>query len=289
MNTQKNNKSIGFITMEKVENRPPGSVGSARIRGQWLWDHWNEAEEYRVGHPYDVMIFQKAYWREMMINFKGIKIFDLCDPDWLEPRPVVESMEYCDAMVTSTEALAKYLRKFIFDKPVICIPDRINLDEHNPRGEHTGTAKKVVWFGYSHNIHYIQKTFEFLIENDLELVIISNVPYRPPTGYDRLKITNINYNYDHVHENIKACDFALLPETDEDLRGKFKSNNKTLTAWALGMPVAKDPDDLTRFLNPDERNKERALRLQEVKDNWDVKISVEEYKSLIQDLQNRQK
>lgn len=275
---------VGIITMEKVENRPPGSVGSSRIRGKWLWDNWEDAEEFQIGNHYDVMIFQKAYWKEMLSQFNGIKIFDLCDPDWLEPRPVVEAMQHCHAMVTSSQALADYVKKFVPDKPVICIPDRVELKEHTPRDIHVGTARKVVWFGYSHNIHYIQKTFDYLMDNNLELTIISNTPYTAPFGFDKLKIININYDAKSVNDNVKQCDIALFPDTTDDLRGKFKTNNKTLTAWALGLPVAKTPDDLVRFINPDERNKEREIRLQEIKDKWDIKISVLEYQSLIKDL-----
>lgn len=277
---------IGFATMEKIENRPINSVGSSRIRARWLSNYWPESEEYKVGVKYDVMVFQKAYWQEMMMQFKDIKIFDLCDPDWLEPRPVVESMEHCDAMVTSTTALANYLKQFITDKPVICIPDRLDLSLHSPRGKHEGTAKKIVWFGYTHNIQYLQKTFDFIIEKGLELVIISNIAYQPPHGFERLRVENLRYDADSVNERIKECDFAIFPPTIDDMRGLYKSNNKTITAWALGLPVAQSPEDLDRFMSPEERNKEQELRLAEVKERWDVKLSVQEYQNLIKQLQS---
>src|SRR3990167_32993 len=101
--------TVAFATMEKIDNRPYNSIGSSRIRARWLINHWDEAEEYQVGGKYNVMIFQKAYWQEMLESFTGKKIFDLCDPDWLVPRPVIESIEYCDAAVTSTETLAEFL------------------------------------------------------------------------------------------------------------------------------------------------------------------------------------
>lgn len=276
----------GFITMEKHENRRSNSVGSSRIRAAWLWKYWNEASEWEVGREYDVLIFQKAYWRSMMAEYEGIKIFDLCDPDWLDPKPVIESMQYCDAMVTSTPALAEYLQRFVKDKPVVCIPDRIDLEEHTPRGEHKGDAKKIVWFGYSQNFHYLDKTLQFLIDRNMELTVLSNAPFQIPVGINNFQVKNIVYekNWDvpSVHENIKNADLVLLPQTsDDDYRGKFKSNNKTLTAWALGLPVVSVPDDLERFISADVRNKERELRLKEIAQMWDVKLSVEEYKALI--------
>jgi hypothetical protein len=272
---------VGFATMEKVENRPLNSVGSSRIRARWYYKYWQEAEEYHVGGKYDVMVFQKAYWREMLESFEGIKIFDLCDPDWLEPRPVVESINLCHAAVTSTQALADYLKKFIKDKPIICIPDRVDLDEHKPKLKHEGTLKSVAWFGYAQNFHYLEKTFEFLIEKNIALTVISNVPPAMPMGYDRLRINTIDYNYKTLHEELIKYDAILMPDTTDDLKGTFKSNNKTLTAWALGLPVIKLPTDFDRFMSAEERQKEADLRLAEVREKWDVRLSVVEYKALI--------
>lgn len=280
--------NIGFATMEKIDNRMFNSVGSSRIRARWLINYWENSEEYKVGKKYDVMIFQKAYWQEMMEKFDGIKIFDLCDPDWLVPRPVVQVMDYCHAMVTSTEELAHYVRKFVTDKPVICIPDRLDLAEHKPRGVHEGRAERICWFGYHQNVHYIQNCFDFLIERNLKLTIISDLEYSTPPGYSKLDITNVNYSYESVHDEIKKHDMVLLPSTNSDLKGKFKSNNKTLTAYALGVPVVKEPQDLDMFMSADARNHEAAMREVEVREEWDVKQSVKEYKALIKQLQETQ-
>lgn len=281
---------IGFSTMEKSENRPLNSVGSSRIRARWVSKYWSDifpedqAEEFMAGRQYDVLVFQKDYWRTMMIQFKGIKIFDICDPDWLEPRPVIESIELCDACTTSTPALANYIKKFVKDKPVICIPDRVDLEEHLPRGEHQGKAQSIVWFGYAHNANYLFKTFDFILENDLELTIISEIPVVIPRGFENMKHKWIKYNYESLHEELKRHDMVLLPTTEDDLRGSFKSNNKVLTAWALGLPVVQSADDLERFMDPEERNKERAKRLEEVSQKWDVRLSVKEYKDLIEQI-----
>lgn len=275
---------VAFSTMEKIENRPVNSVGSSRIRARWLCNFWDQAQEYHVGEKYDVMIFQKAYWHEMLSKFEGIKIFDICDPDWLIPRPVVESAIMCDAVVTSTEALAEYLRKFIKDRPVICIPDRVNLDEHNPRGPHEGRARSVVWFGYQHNAHYLEKTYQFLIDKGLSLTVVADKPIDVPKQYEKLQLINIKYNYDTIHEELKKHDMVLLPNTSNDLKGEYKSNNKTLTAWALGMPVVSEPEDLDRFMDADSRNAERERVLKLIKEQWDVKLSVKEYQDLIEQI-----
>jgi len=275
---------IGWITMEKFENRPKDSVGSSRIRGRWVWKYWDEAEEYQIGQKYDVLIFQKAYWKTMLESFEGIKIFDLCDPDWLEPRPVFEAISHCQAVVTSTEALAEYVRKLVKDKPVVCIPDRIDLEAYPEyKKKHEGRAKEVVWFGYAQNQTCLAKTLPFLKERDLRLTVISNLPYNPSKSPEVGEINNIKYNHERINEELMKRDIVLLPEVP-GLRGKFKSNNKTLTAWALGLPAAKTPQDLDRFMDAEERTKEGLKRRKEVETKWDVRESVKEWKELLSKL-----
>ncbi len=281
------NKSVGICTMEKFDNRPANSVGSSRIRAKWLLNYWDEAEEFVIGKKYDVMIYQKVYWKEMMTRFEGIQIIDICDPDWLEKKPVFEFFDLADAVVTSSQALADYIQRFRPEQRVLCIPDRVYLPEHEPRKEvHEGVGRSAVWFGYSHNTHYLYKTFEQLIMNNIKLTVISNEPFMPPYAYKALQVENVPYDYSTIHKELIKHDFVLLPEPVEDTKGQYKSNNKTLTAWALGMPVVSMPEDLKRFLNPEERAKESALRLQEIKDKWDVKYSVDEYRKLIEELQD---
>ncbi len=67
---------IGFVTFEKTSNRPRNTIGSTRIRARWVYEAWEEAEEYQIGKEYDVLIYQKVYWEDMMQNFNGIQILD---------------------------------------------------------------------------------------------------------------------------------------------------------------------------------------------------------------------
>jgi len=283
-----NMKTIGIITMEKVENREFNSVGSSRIRARWLLPYWEEAEEYHIGRKYDVLIFQKAYYKKMLQDFQGIKIFDICDPDWLEPKPVFETISYCNAVVCATETLAEYIKKFVKNKPIIIIPDRVNLDEVKIiHPEHKEKAKTCVWFGYSSNLIYVERTFDFLASMGLSLTIISETTMALPQT--KLDYKFIKYRFNLINEEVVKYDFVIMPDTSPDTldlngRLKYKSNNKTIQSWAWGMPVAYNPKDIERFMSGEEREKERLLRLKEVKEKWDVRLSVKEYKELILEL-----
>lgn len=271
---------IKFLTMERMENRPVNQVGSSRIRARWVYKYWDEADEFTIGDNPDVLIFQKAYWKDMLEQFKGIKILDICDADWLDPRPVFETISCCDAVVTSTEPLAEYIRK-LTDKKVVCIPDRLDMDEMNPyKLKHEGDLKSAVWYGYSQNQDALDKTVEHLKQRGISLTVISNQPYSSHPSYGSFKVNNVKYAYDKTNEEIIKHDIVLLP-SPEGIRGKYKSNNKITNAWGLGMPVAVEPSDLDKFKTQESREEERKLRMAEVVKDYDVKISVVEWKELI--------
>jgi len=282
-------KKIAFATMEKFDNREINSVGSSRIRARWLINDWPEAEEYIIGKKYDVLVFQKVYWSAMMKAFEGIKILDLCDPDWLENKPVFQYVDMADAIVTSTQALADYIKKLRPNALVKYIADRVYLPEATPvHTKHEGQLKKLVWFGYSHNVHYLTNTYDEIIKRGIELTAISNAPIEPPLMYrGKINIVNVVYNYDTVNREMVKADAVLMPEPSGDEKAKFKSNNKTVQAWALRMPVIKTPEDLDKFTNAEEREKEAEEKRQEVEKNWDSKLSVQEYRDLILEIKGR--
>ena len=202
--------TIGICTFEKFSNRKKDSIGSSRIRAKWLLPYWHEAEEYIIGNSYDIIIYQKVYWENMMTEFKGIQILDLCDPDWLEGRDVFKFVDMADAVVTSTQALADYMQKLRPNKKIVCIPDRVKIDAHDPKTTHIGPAKKVVWFGYSGNIKYLEPAFDEIIKRGLELTIISDKPYKPSMIYQTLKMTHVLYEYPKVHKDIIEHDIVTI-------------------------------------------------------------------------------
>lgn len=267
----------GILTFEAWHGKQ--NIGSSRIRGHWLIKYWKEAELFQQGAKYDAVIFQKVYWLEYLKNFKGVKILDLCDPDWLDTVPIVEVIDECDAVTTSTRTLKEAVEQFT-DKPVFFIPDRQDLKAHPYiKKEHKGKAEWAVWFGYSHNAKVLDRTIRTLRKNNLKLKVISNC--RPP--YSKADM-NVRYDWEDpefdFNKEVASCDFVLMPP-DTRPRGKFKSKNKIFTAWALGVPVVSTKQELTEFLDPGKRQKEHEL-LEERRKVLDVRISVKEFKELIQ-------
>ncbi|HBX15888.1 MAG: hypothetical protein UV20_C0009G0036 [Candidatus Magasanikbacteria bacterium GW2011_GWA2_42_32] len=273
---------IAFLGFDQWQGK--FNIGSSRIRCDWPIKYWQEAERFKQGRYYDVIIFQKAYWIDYAKTYKGIKILDICDPDWMEAGSrVIEMMQYVDAITTSSIELAKAAVHFT-NKPIWFIPDRIDLDSHRDRKEHTGRAKSVVWFGYSHNFPTLHQATKPLIDLGLDLIVISDSPFHPAANFvNKIDITNIAWGPNTVNRDILRGDIVINPKLSTG-RFKFKSTNKTLTSWALGMPVVENDKELKFFLEEKNRKDEAAKRLVEIKEKWDVKYSVEEYKKLINDL-----
>lgn len=269
---------IGFILFDNVGGKK--DAASSRLRGRNLMKYWPEAEEFVQGENYDVVIFQKVYQYEMAKQFKCIKILDICDPDWMDGARIVEFIGYMDAITVPTKEMKDYLDQ-LTDKPVVIIPDRQDLKFNDKIKVHKGIAKKVVWFGYSGNSTILKGTEFILKKCNLDLTVISDLR-RPYPYADK----NIKWKLETVNDEILRNDIVLMPQSTKG-RFKYKSNNKTTKSWALGMPVANTPEDIVRFLSAKERQRESEIRLKEVKEKWDVRLSVRELKDLIKKLKNK--
>ena len=179
-------KTVGILTFQQFHGRK--HIGSSRIRGEWLVKYWKEAELFRMGERYDIVIYQKSYFVQHAKAFKGIKILDLCDPDFMSfAYRTVEMIEECDAVTVSTKALQEVISKFT-SKPVIYIPDRMDLTFHKEIKKHSGKAKIAVWFGYTTNFPLLDTTINCLIKNKLNLIVIANKDYQLPVGLDKIEI-----------------------------------------------------------------------------------------------------
>jgi len=277
---------IGVLPFRKFEGKL--QVGSSTIRCDWLVKHWPEAEEFRYGQPYDVIIYQKAYWPEHAKLVEGVKILDICDADWFHwGYRTKEMIGEVDAITCSSWLLTKAIRNFT-NKPVVYIPDRLDLDIFKPIEVKDRQAKKIGWFGYSHNFFALHPAIVHLIKLDLELLVLSEKEYHPPSGYDKkIEYKTLGFDWDTLREDFSDIDMVLNPRSDKG-KWAYKSDNKTSISRALGLPVAFTPADITKFMDPEARRNESKIGLKEVKEKRDVNISIIQYKELIKKI-NKQK
>ena len=276
---------IRFFSFSQFRNKNP-VAGSTQIRVNQLLKYWDDAELYTYGENPDVLIFQKVYIAvdyQFPAHFKGIKILDICDPDWLDGRTTVKEMvDAMNAVTCPTEAIAEFIRQFT-DKPVVVIPDRFDLSLIPARKIHKGMAKKVVWFGYSHNAEILRYALPVLEELGLKLHIISdNDPIinryseRDPKEY----YTFSKYDEDTIYDELMKADIALLPKGARP-HDVFKSNNRTVKSILAGLPVAHTADKLRELMKPEAREAEINSVYNQTRKDYDVIKSVEQYKVLI--------
>lgn len=270
-----------IITCQRFHGRQPGTMGSSVIRGDWLVKNWPELRAWKTGMVADAMIFQKVYWSYFMKDFPGRKVLDMCDPDWKSGEmKLIETANLVDAITCSNDNLTRAVAEVVKDRPVITIPDRLDLSLFTGRKQHYVKAKRVVWFGYHHNaIETLPQVLQSLGRRGLELLVVSNSPFSPTATYGCM-IQNIRWDQSNAYQAIQSADIAINPALLKS-NFRFKSNNKTVIAWALGLPVANTNEDIDRFIDPVERTKEAEARWLEVKRDYDIKLSVEQYKKLL--------
>lgn len=277
------NNVVRFFDFSRFHGKVP-PAGSTHIRVEQLVKYWDEADKYKYGEKVDVMIYQKVYYTpdyRFMDNFKGIQILDICDPDWLEQAPIVETCNAMDVIVVPTQALKDFIEQF--HSSVHVIKDRFDLELIPESKRHKGKAKTVVWFGYSHNAENLKPAIRLIEELGLNLIVISNDdPIANRWGLRDVKdyYTYIKYNEETIYHDLQRADFCVLPEGVRPV-DRFKSENKTIKANLAGLPVAHDADEVRLYMSENERRKWFTENYDIIKEEYDVRKSVEEYKEII--------
>lgn len=261
-------------------------AGSTFLRVDGLIDNAPDFEVFRHGEMYDNLIFQKSYWLEMMELFRGPKILDLSDPDWIRGEvDLVETGALVDAITCSSPELTDVVRKYVHNRPVICVPDRINSKRFPPlRKPHTGRANNVVWFGFVNNAYETLPFFaEALKRFNCRLTIIADRPYLREDAIGGLKPEFIPYNQSTVYAQLQQQDIVLNHRSAKAFF-KYKSNNKTIISLKLGVPVAHEISDLELLLDPAERNRQVQENQLMVQKEYDIIKSAEQYRQIIGDI-----
>lgn len=261
-------------------------VGSSFLRAEGIVNNADDFEIWKHGKKYDGLIFQKVYWKEMMQLFKGPKILDLCDPDWLNGSVnIIEIEKYFDAITCSSNELTDAVKKMFPHKIIIHVPDRLDFNVYPPaRAKHNEMVKKLVWFGFIHNAHETLKQFSTVIEKyDLELTIIADNPYTQKDAIYELQPGYLPFNRHTAYAIIQQHDVVLNPRSAK-LSFKYKSNNKSVVSWKLGLPVAETVDQLLTYFELNERIKEVTKKQLLVTQYYNITSSIDQYRSIFEEI-----
>jgi hypothetical protein len=294
---------IGFVTYQKTFNG--GEAASTRIRVTWP----SKYLDAYIDPDIDVLlkckavVFQTRFsWADCKLAQKlkdnGIKIiFDLTDPDWLQDYSGISDnlkhmIDMADCVTLPTQILNNLFKKTFENIQTVVIPDRLDLTLYNKVVKHIDkTAYKILWHGSYGNIGSIN-----LARNDLErlgqefditlVCIYDRINDFKVNEFKNIKLECHEWTNQKVADEMLLCDLSINPKYDRHWKS-YKSNNKTILAWACGVPCVERNfyEEVRAYLSNTKLRVKDAKKLRaEVESNYDVKTTAKEIKELVHNL-----
>ncbi|MBN2003053.1 MAG: hypothetical protein JXA21_06820 [Anaerolineae bacterium] len=241
------------------------NTGSALIRAHWIAKYWPGAAVYngeQALSEWDLILFQKAYlsvWSQSIIdrlaalrNQKGAPtlVLDLCDPDFLgeeHRRRLLDVLPAFDFATAPTQPLVDWLGQYL---PAYLVPDTFDPEAITTyHGFEWAGRPRCCWIGYHTNRAALSPALLDVVRRfGLELDIID--VDRPVPFADWLQM-------------LTQYDVLLNPRPDWG-KYRYKSNNKSIIAWAAGVAVAETAEDLRALADPEWHSGWIIYRLEEL-------------------------
>lgn len=259
------------VYLQRFETQEP-FCASDRIRGEWIVKNSDNMELFNPNKNYEIVIFHLPC--RAIVKYGRIKILDICDKVWERNIPEFQELiEPIDAIIVPTQQLKAELIK-VTNKPVHVISDGHDFSEYSSRlqNPHIHRAKEVVWFGYAENARPLEPFVNYIKSLGLKLKVICQHQNTSPLQHADVFV---KWNVKTYVQEISKSDFAILPANQN-----YKSDNKDITALLCGIPVAKTKDDISRFMEPHERQLELHKHKKELV-KYNVRERSEEYLKII--------
>ena len=298
---------IGFRVLDGVLE-PGHLAASTKIRARDVSKYLprsiiSESDEELM--TCDVVVFQSRFWAKdralakLLVAQGKITILDVTDPYWLreykkDDSPTPEFDEMCsivDRVIVCSPMLGDMLTLHYPGIRWKVIGDRVDLEEHDKMRRHVNRAEQVIlWHGDYGNLlsfETARSTIESLSKAfNLKIMCIYNkAKEHPIQPFTRAKLVVKEWGPTLVAEELLNTDISINPRF-RDWRS-YKTNNKTVKAWACGVPCTEYPNhgEMSRWLESATiRNLEGIRRRQEVEELYDVNISVCELRAVIKEI-----
>jgi hypothetical protein len=273
------------------------SWASSRIRAYWPAQYLGadvktitEAASVDLS-TYDAVIWQKTADLDAMAELKrrGVpQYLDICDPiHWFMPAQARKICEIVSAVVCSTAPLADDFAKFIGAHAVLTyvIPDRLEMKHYPIKREHDFISPaRFVWYGLYNNragLFGALPMMERLACNglDVELTIYDDRPDQSIRIGDNLRIYHAAWSLESENAVIASHDIALVPPYP-GAWGRLKSNNRTLTAHACGLP-ATTGEDFGELIDLIKSPSAREGMAKETTDGFEIWKSSDEWREVL--------
>jgi hypothetical protein len=173
-------------------------------------------------------------------------VVDYTDHHLAHPSPMrdfyMHALEHCDVAVVPSHAMRSNVQKY-WAGDTYTIPDALEYGPQapKPRLDDKPTA---LWFGHPSNLEFLVRFLRGAnLENKLKALVICTDArgiqwVREHTGYfQNLSLALVPWSITVLPKIARQCDFALLPAGKTDSRKSGASENRLVTALALGLPV----------------------------------------------------
>ena len=300
----KNDTKIGFVTNQAAH--PDLKVASTRIRVTWparYAENFIVTEDEAKLKKCAVVVFQTRIDRSDIklagrLKEKNIKIVcDFTDPHWLHEyggclSPELKDMvEVADCITLPTQVLEKSFTE-IFEKPTAIVKDRLDLELYDKVKVHTNRKDfRILWHGSYGNLASLE-----IARNDLEKVgaeypitlvcVYDNCSDYEVKKFDHVKLEIYEWSNEKVIEELLKADISINPRFDN--WKSYKSNNKTVTAWALGIPCVEYNfyEEIKRYMSTSVRNAEAVQYRKTVEKNYNAIDTAKEWIGIARSLIN---
>jgi hypothetical protein len=231
---------------------------------------------------------------EAAYNSEKKIILDFCDPTWwFEPVKVRLGCDYAHRITFSNKPLMDDFVDWYGDGArASVIPDRLKLSHYSKQRKHYHASPvRFIWFGAGQNRQSVVGAFPYLerlTKNgvNISLTIMDDHPGENWLSDYAFPIYYTQWGLDVENQVIADHDIAILPPYP-GAWGNVKSNNKSLTAWACGLPVTtgENWEELfTRAVSSDARQATVDLNRKLLEQYYDVRQTADQYQSLLASL-----
>lgn len=275
--------------------------GSSRMRAWWIAERMGAECVQRDGGALpiaDTYIFQKGIDAQIAADLRKMKKrvwWDVCDPSWwFQPQECADIVRHIDGVVASSEGLLNDLLMWMRDVDIDheiqahVIPDRLDMTHFEHWRKHQDAQPvKLIWFGVGVNrvsLHSAIPTLERLACNgyNFTLTLFDNEASRPWRISERFDTYHLPWSLDRENAVLSSHDIALLPPYP-GAWGKVKSNNKTITAYANGLPVTQGIEyyELESLMRWQTREQAGANGREVAAKHYDVSQSARDWEAIL--------
>jgi hypothetical protein len=203
-----------------------------------------------------------AYWDDTIRRLKsqGTRlVIDYTDHHWagqdIRTKWYQHILPHVDGVVVPSEQMERNAREY-WQGPLWRIPEPLEVPTLAPRALAAGQPLQAVWYGHNSNLPYLGRLVAGALRNmpPMHITVLTN--FMGAQDFERLKaqapsgttLQLVKWTVPAMVEAASKAHVALIPSDTNDPRKNGASNNRAVTALALGLvPVATMIDSYKPF------------------------------------------